>query len=224
MSTTAPDPVCEHCGLRRGQEMACRACGVLTLAGGDSVMLASRWRRLAEYLLDSLLFVVTFGVGWLIWMHFTAQTSQSPAKRLLNTYIVVQREADLASYERVWVRDVVVLWLLFGILLSSLSGGIVPLVDMLWILFDPQKQTLHDKVVDTVIVYAPLGLGERTARRGPMDAPSPPGAGAPAPGGPESYASTDTQARLRALRRMWERGEIGGEEYERRRREVLNRD
>ena len=37
MSTTAPDPVCEHCGLRRGQEMACRACGVLTLAGGEEL-------------------------------------------------------------------------------------------------------------------------------------------------------------------------------------------
>ena len=224
MSTTAPDPVCEHCGLRRGQEMACRACGVLTLAGGQSVMLASRWRRLAEYLLDSLLFVVTFGLGWLIWMHFTAQTSQSPAKRLLNTYIVVRHEAALATYERVWVRDVAVLWLLFGILLSSLSGGIVPLVDMLWILFDRQKQTLHDKVVDTVIVYAPLGLGERTVGPGPAGAPWSRDRGGPAPGGPESYASADTQAQLRALRRMWERGEIGGEEYERRRREVLNRD
>ena len=221
---TSPTPVCEHCGLRRGDDMACRACGALTLADGQGVRLASRPRRLANYLLDSILLLVTFGVGWLIWFHFTAKTSQSPGKRLMSTYVIVQQEAEPASYERLWLRDVGVLWLLFGALLSPMTGGIVPLVDMLWIMLDRQRQTLHDKLVGTIVVHAPAGLDSVRARRGPMRPP--PGGGPPphAPGGPESYASADTQAQLRALRRMWERGEISADEYERRRRDVLQRD
>ncbi len=221
---TSPTPVCDHCGLRRGEGMACRACGALTLAGGQGARLASRPRRLANYALDSILLLATFGVGWLIWFHFTAKTSQSPGKRLMRTYVVVLHDAAPASYERLWLRDVGVMWLLFGALLSPMTGGVVPLLDMLWIMFDRQKQTLHDKLVGTIVVYAPDGLDGVRARRGPMR-PAPGGGPAPhAPGGPESYAAAGTQAQLRALRRMWERGEISADEYERRRREVLHRD
>ena len=44
--------------------------------------------RLGALLLDSLLFVVTCGIGWLIWSIVLWQQSTSPAKKMLNLKIV----------------------------------------------------------------------------------------------------------------------------------------
>ena len=43
-----------------------------------------------------------------------------------------------------------------------------------------------------------------------------------APGGPESYGTFDTRERLRSLRSLWESGEISADEYEERRRQILD--
>lgn len=219
--------------MRRGTETACRSCSALTLADGQAVLLASRWRRLGGYLLDGLLVLVTLGIGWLIWLHFSAKTAQSPAKQILGMYIISTKDGLPARYGAVWLREVVIQILLFGMLLSWVSAGIIPLVDALWILFDRQKQTLHDKVAGTLIIHAPAGLASiesdwnapRASRPspGPTAPPARGRAGAgPAPGGPESYGSSGVRERLGRLRDLWESGEISADEYERRRREILD--
>jgi len=40
-------------------------------------------------------------------------------------------------------------WLLFGLLLGSITGGIAVLIDYLWPLWDEENRALHDYVVNT---------------------------------------------------------------------------
>ena len=65
---------------------------------------------------------------------------------------------------------------------------------------------------------------DRLAEGGTAPRPAPPSGSGPtrAPGGPESYGSSDTRERLRNLRSLWESGEISADEYEERRRKILD--
>jgi uncharacterized RDD family membrane protein YckC len=109
--------------------------------------------------------VVTLVIGWYIWLISTAPTSQSPAKRLLNVYIIDLEAGQTISTGRVWLREVLVKQILFDLIISTFTGGLGSLVDAVWVFFDRNRQSLHDKVVNTVVVYAPNGLPEALKRR-----------------------------------------------------------
>ncbi len=116
-------------------------------------------RFFGDILLEGLLVLVTLVIGWYIWLFFTAKTAQTPAKRLLNVYILDNNTQQPVSAGRVWVREVLVKSLLFGIV-SNFTFGIAPLVNYAWALFDDNRQALHDKIASTIVVYAPNGLPE----------------------------------------------------------------
>lgn len=118
-------------------------------------------RFFGDILLESLLVLVTLVIGWFIWLFFTAKTAQTPAKRLLNVYILDANTDQPVSAGRVWARDVLVKGLLFGIV-SNFTFGVAELVNYAWALFNDRRQALHDKIVSTVVVYAPNGLPEST--------------------------------------------------------------
>ncbi len=110
--------------------------------------------------LEALLYIATLVIGWYIWLYFTAKTSQSPAKRLLRVYILDLRTGKPASRGRVWVSEVVVKQILFAGIVGSITSGIGPFVDAGWVLFDKNRQAVHDKVGNTIVVHAPSGLPE----------------------------------------------------------------
>jgi uncharacterized RDD family membrane protein YckC len=116
-------------------------------------------RFFGDILLEGLLVLVTLVIGWYIWLFFTAKTAQTPAKRLLNVYILDANTEQPVSAGRVWAREFLVKGLLFGII-SNFTFGVAPLVNYAWALFDDRRQALHDKIVSTVVVYAPSGLPE----------------------------------------------------------------
>jgi uncharacterized RDD family membrane protein YckC len=217
-----PPGLCERCGNPRGAGNACRSCSVVIPARGGDLFLATRWRRFGGFLLEAVLFALTLGIGWLIWLYFTAQTSQTPAKRLLNM-CVVMADGTPAPAGRVWLRDVVVEELIIGGA-GWFLGGIPGMLDALWIFFNSDKRTLHDIVTGTMVVHVPLGPPAAWSIANAQA--SPPGAG-PArpggtPGGPEAFGSSDVRDRLDALRTLWERGKISADEYEERRRRILH--
>ncbi len=47
------------------------------------------------------------------------------------------------------LREVVVKWLLFGLVLGSITAGIAVLIDYLWPLWDEENRALHDLIVNT---------------------------------------------------------------------------
>lgn len=199
--TTPLATACPRCGGPRGPGCFCRTCGLLLRFPDADVYAAGRLRRLAGYILESLLIAGLLGVGWLIWLWFVAPRSQSPAKALLDMYILTE-DGRPASARRVWVREVVVQVFGFGFL-GWLTGGVANAADALWIVFDPDRQTLHDKVADTVVVRAQHGI---EALRG---------------GGTGAFRGVFAE-KLRDLGRLREEGLITPEEYEARRQRLID--
>ena len=66
--------------------------------------LASQGRRLAGAVLDGFLFVLTLGIGWVIWYLIVARGGQSPAKQLLRTR-VIRGDGQSADLGWMLIRD-----------------------------------------------------------------------------------------------------------------------
>ena len=167
---------CPHCNATGQEGVFCRNCSrYMPDPTGTTEKVTFNRRFWGTYILEGILYFITLIVGWYIWLIFTAPTSQSPAKRLLNVYIVDLQKGQTVSTGGVWVRDVVVKQIVFGIIISSFTGGLGSLLDTIWVLFDKNRQSLHDKVVNTIVVYAPSGLPEGLKRRDtPWTADDPP--------------------------------------------------
>jgi uncharacterized RDD family membrane protein YckC len=115
---------------------------------------ASLLRRfLGDWLLEAVLILVTAGVGWLIWLFFAAKKGQSPAKRLVNTYIVDANTRMPVTADQVWLREVLVKWLYLPVL-SWVPPGLAIIICG-WALFNKKRQTLYDRLLGTQVVYAP---------------------------------------------------------------------
>jgi uncharacterized RDD family membrane protein YckC len=102
--------------------------------------------RFGALLLDSLLFVVTCGIGWLIWDIVLWQQSTSPAKKMLNLKIVDINTGAPASMVQMLLREG-----LGKIVLSAITG-IVGIVSAILILVVPSRQGVWDYISKTTVV------------------------------------------------------------------------
>ena len=129
--------------------------------------LASQGRRLAGAVLDGLIFVLTLGIGWVIWYLVAARGGQSPAKRLLGTR-VIREDGAVASLSWMLIRDLAVRVIAFGAVnrvlvavLGEEAGGAIYglafVVAALWCVWDANRQCLWDKIVRTRVVYGQRG-------------------------------------------------------------------
>ncbi|NCX05729.1 MAG: hypothetical protein EBW68_08135 [Actinobacteria bacterium] len=104
--------------------------------------------RFGALLLDSLLFVVTCGIGWFIWNIVLWQQSTSPAKKMLNLKIVDINTGAPASMVQMLLREG-----LGKIVLSAITG-IVGIVSAILILVMPSRQGVWDFIAKTTVVRA----------------------------------------------------------------------
>ncbi|HJN91650.1 MAG TPA: RDD family protein [Dehalococcoidia bacterium] len=232
MSYTAIFPPCPRCNGSVGDGRFCLTCDVLNSYPDAGAFKASRWRRLGGAILDSLLMVVTFYIGWLVWLYFTAPDGQTPAKKLLNMYIL-KDTGEPVTAGQVWLRDVLVETIVFGVI-SAFVVGVATLIDAVWILFDKDHQTVHDKMLNTIVIHAPrervrsdnpyqtgftAPTGSRPSAAGspPRDPSMPP----PPATGPISTVES-REDRLRELQRLADQGFITEDEYAERRRRILD--
>ena len=102
--------------------------------------------RFGALLLDSLLFVVTCGIGWLIWSIVLWQQSTSPAKKMLNLKIVDINTGAPASMVQMLLREG-----LGKIVLSAITG-IVGIISAVLILVVPSRQGVWDYISKTTVV------------------------------------------------------------------------
>jgi len=121
---------------------------------------AGFWRRFAAALIDGLLLGIVTGIlraflgytgqgiGVLIslgyFTYFHGSTGQTPGDAALGIRVVDVRDrpGQPIGYGRAAAR-----WLV------SIASGIVVLLGYLWMLWDPQRQTWHDKAVGSVPVH-----------------------------------------------------------------------
>lgn len=201
-------PPCPYCNAPGPHGRFCRPCGKFLLDPTGNVERVTFNRRFFGVAwLEGILIVFTLGVGWLIWLAFTAQTAQTPAKRLLNVYIIDADSGRPVTAGRVWIRDLLVKYVLFSLL--NFVAGVASLIDQMWILFDKDRQALHDKIASTVVVYAPYGLSSQATT----------GTGVATRSGTVVEAATQ----LRELARLREEGILTEEEYEAKRAAMAQR-
>ena len=95
-----------------------------------------------------LLGLVLF-IGYLIWWLIVLGRSQTPGKQIVGIQ-VVKDTGEPVGWGYMFLREFVVKFLLGGFL--SGFAGIYFVVDHIWPLFDDDKQTIHDKMVSTLVV------------------------------------------------------------------------
>ena len=122
---------------------------------------ASFWRRFGAALIDGIVVGVASGIlraivgtttgqglGLLIslgyFTYFHGNTGQTPGNAVLGIRVVDLRDrpGEPIGYGRAFVR-----WLV------SIASAIVILIGFLWMLWDPKKQTWHDKAAGSLPVY-----------------------------------------------------------------------
>ena len=130
----------------------------------NDVELASQGRRLAGFVLDLFLIVITLVIGWVIWYLFVAGDGQSPAKRLLGIR-VIHDDGTTAGLGWMVIRDWAVRliafgaveWVLLAVLGEEVGGSIFALawvVAALWCVWDADRQCVWDKIMRTRVVTA----------------------------------------------------------------------
>ena len=92
MSVSLPDQQpCVNCGEAPGYERSCRVCRQVTGMAPGIVTTSAR-RRLVGFVLDIVLFVVTLGIGYLIWALIVFRGGRSPAKQLLGMRVIKMKD------------------------------------------------------------------------------------------------------------------------------------
>ena len=129
-STPPPPPPSNNSGSQAPGVVAC----------GNGV-------RLWATVLDGLLFIVTCGIGWLIWSIVLWQQSTSPAKKMLNLKIVDINTGAPASMQQMLLREV-----LGKIVLSTVSSGVSTLIGAVLILVVPSRQGVWDYISKTTVI------------------------------------------------------------------------
>ncbi len=220
--TIAGSALCRNCNQPLGPGLFCQYCGVFILDPRGTVVMASRMSRLGAAIVNALLMIFTLFIGWVIWWFIVAPRGQNPGKAVVGLRVIYAdgRAAKTGSM------------LLRG--LATFITGLIPLyLDELWLLWDRDAQTLHDKLVSTVVVKA--AGSEHVVDQG-SGGPLPEGVRPPPPYAPPVTFPTSSQTpgqaqppaeapgdALRRLQGLRDQGLITEEEYDRKRHEILDR-
>ncbi len=120
---------------------------------GGTPELCTVGKRFGEYCLDVLLFIVTLGIGWLIWTLIILGRGQTPAKQILNMRVVDADTGQVPGYGMMFVRE----FLCKGLISIVASVTLIGVVLYFWLTWDDRNQELWDKMVNTVVVEDPDG-------------------------------------------------------------------
>jgi uncharacterized RDD family membrane protein YckC len=113
---------------------------------GTGVVPCDNGVRFGALLLDTLLMIVTCGIGWLIWDIVLWQQSTSPAKKMLKLTIVDVNTGAPATMTQMLLREG-----LGKIVLSAITG-VVGIVSAVLILVVPSRQGVWDYIAKTTVV------------------------------------------------------------------------
>ena len=220
MTTAARE--CPRCHRPAYEGLFCQYDGTFLLDQEGTVVMATRMSRIGSWLVNLILVFLTLFIGWVIWWFIVAPKGQNPGKAVVGLR-VIKTDGSAMNTGSMFVRG-----------LLGLVCGLIPLyLDDLWMLWDKDAQTLHDKLADTVVVKAngsekivergslgPLPAGyERPAYAPPVTFPSSTGPSSPPPAG----APADTAEALRQLEDLRSKNLITDDEYQAKRKAILDR-
>ena len=109
--------------------------------------LASIGRRIGAYLLAIPLFIVTLGIGYIIWGLILWQSGRSPALSVLGMRVWKQREQSPATFGTMALRDIV------GGIIEGI--WIIGLVSFILMCANKERRPLHDMIGGTIVLHDP---------------------------------------------------------------------
>ena len=96
---------------------------------------------------------ITSIIGLALQSYWIGTKGRSPLRVKLGVLVVDANTGAFIGLNRAILRTVVTNAFAIFVIFNAILG-ILPLVDFLWMLRDPQSQTLHDKVARTVVQQA----------------------------------------------------------------------
>ena len=112
--------------------------------------LATPQHRLISFILDAVLFSITFGVGWIIWFLAIAVRGTTPGHDLMGQKIVDHRTGRPLRLGRMLVREFLIKGI-FTWLIASFTMCINYIVDGAFI-FRDDRRTVHDLILGTDVI------------------------------------------------------------------------
>ena len=106
--------------------------------------------RLGAFALETLLAIVTLGIGWIIWALVVWGKGTTPGHQIVRLYIVDAKSGQTATWGHMALREFVIKGLLGGIA-SIFTLYIYFIVDSFFVLRQDRK-TLHDLISSTQVV------------------------------------------------------------------------
>ena len=89
-------------------------------------------------------------LAYAVWFLYTLRNGQTPGKQMVGIR-VIRANGKLSGWGYTFVREFALEWLAVGFL-SGITGGIFYAVNYLWPLWDKDRQALHDKMAETLVV------------------------------------------------------------------------
>jgi uncharacterized RDD family membrane protein YckC len=128
----------------------------LTLPQG--VQLASVGRRIGAYFLAIPLFIVTLGIGYIIWGLIAWANGQTPTYQVLGMRCWRPDDNRIAGWWWMALREII------GRLVEGILGIITELISFILMCTRPDRKAIHDLIAGTVVLHDPNKvLGSRTA-------------------------------------------------------------
>jgi uncharacterized RDD family membrane protein YckC len=124
----------------------------------EGVQLASVGRRVGAFFLAYLLFVVTLGIGFIIWGLIAWGKGRSPAFQVLGLRCWRPADGRPATWGTMALRDIV------GSIAQSILSFITALISFILFLTGKQHKSLLDLVGGTVVVYDPNNILDNWVR------------------------------------------------------------
>lgn len=116
------------------------------------VVLAPVGRRIGAYFLAIPLFIVTLGIGYIIWGLILWRQGTSPAFKVLKMWVVPQTGGTPVGFGRMALRNIV------GGIVQGILSWITELISFILFLVRPLHQPLTDLVASTTVVHDPTGV------------------------------------------------------------------
>ena len=125
----------------------------ISLSIEEGAVGVSAWARLGCALLDGLLFMVTLGIGWIIWAFTLNGSGQTPSRKLLNHTVIDLDTGNPMKLGRMfWMRYFI------GTLVANFAFLFTIGILCFMPFWDKRNQNIWDKVSNSLVIETPKNV------------------------------------------------------------------
>ena len=122
--------------------------------------LASVGRRIGSYFLALVLFIVTLGIGYLIWGAISWSKGQTPTQQVLGMQTWKPQTRANATWGEEFLRELSRILYIIPVI-----GWIIAIVSFFMFVASREHRALHDQVGGTIVLHDPNRVLQPTAPR-----------------------------------------------------------